>query len=146
MILKRDRFPLPDSWYRFRVSYGETDMMGVAYYGEYPHWFERARSQFIRERGMGYGDVEARGVILPVREMHLRYIKSARYDDEVWVRAAVREWGRASILFTYQVYGPPEGQTLLAVGQTQHACVNPQGRPVAVPDWLKELFQGPAAP
>jgi acyl-CoA thioesterase FadM len=141
MILKRDAFPLPDAWYRFRVSYGETDMMGVAYYGEYPHWFERARSQFIRDRGMGYGDVEKRGIILPVARdaPALHQIRPLRRGYPGPLRRA--RMGRASMLFTYQVFGPPDGETLLAVGQTQHACVNPQGRPVAVPDWLKALFQ-----
>ncbi len=51
-------FPQNDSWYHHFVSYGETDTMGVLYYAEYLHLFERSRSLFIRERGMSYAEVE----------------------------------------------------------------------------------------
>ena len=115
--------------------------MGVVYYGNYAHWFERARGQFMRERGLSYGEVERRGVMLPVRELNVRYLAPARYDEPVRVRAGICAWGRASVTFAYQVYGPPEASRLLCLGSTQHACVTGQGKPVAVPGWLKDLCQ-----
>lgn len=133
-------FPQPSALFRLHVSYGETDCMGVAYYGEYLHWFERARSLLIRERGMSYAEVEARGLFLPVREAAVRYRRPARFDDELAVRVGVSEWGRASLTFAYEVWGPPEGSVLLATGSTQHACTTPEGKPVRVPDWLRDLF------
>ncbi len=142
MILDPGAFPVPDSWLRFRVSYGETDRMGYAYYGHYPHWFEKCRSQFIRERGLGYDEVEERGVLLPVRDMSIRYMRPARYDEEVAVRAAVSVWGKASITFVYQVFGPPDCETLLCAGMTLHACANRQGKPIPVPAWLREAIRG----
>ncbi len=132
-------FPAVQSWLAHRVSYGETDAMGVVYYAEYLHLFERARGLFIRERGMSYAEVEQRGVFLPVREAQCRYRIPARYDDEIWIRCGISEWRRASILFTYEVYAQDRA-TLMAGGRTEHACVNAEGRPVRVPDWLKELF------
>ena len=139
MIRPGEVFPLPETWFTLHVSYGETDAMGVVYYGNYPHWFERARSQYLRDLGMSYAEVERRGVWLPVRELTVRYLAPARYDEEVRVRAGISLWGRASVTFSYQVYGPPEGQKLLCLGATQHACVSPGGKPTAVPPWLKEL-------
>lgn len=139
MIRPGEPFPAPEAVYRLFVSYGETDAMGVVYYGNYPHWFERARGLFLRERGLSYAEVERRGFMLPVREMAVRYIAPARYDEEVLVRAGIASWGRASVTFVYQVYGPPEGSRLLCLGQTQHACTAPSGKPVAAPAWLKEL-------
>jgi acyl-CoA thioester hydrolase len=132
-------FPAVQSWLAHRVSYGETDAMGVVYYAEYLHLFERARGLFIRERGMSYAEVERRGLFLPVREAQCRYRIPARYDDEIWIRCGISEWRRASILFAYQVYAQDRA-TLMAEGRTEHACVNAEGRPVRVPDWLKELF------
>ena len=140
LILKPEDFPTPDSRLALTVSYGEVDQMGYAYYGHYPHWFERGRGHFIRERGMSYAAVEARGVWLPVRDLAVRYLRPAHYDDEVVVRTAVSAWGRASISFAYQLYGPPHDGTLLAAGETLHACTTPEGRPTAVPDWLRALF------
>ena len=113
--------------------------MGVVYYGNYAHWFERARGQFMRERGLSYAEVERRGVMLPVRELSVRYLAPARYDEHVRVRAGIRAWGRASVTFAYQVYGDPQASRPLCLGGTQHACVDAQGKPTAVPDWLREL-------
>lgn len=140
MIRPDEPFPSPDTWFDLVVSYGETDAMGVVYYGNYPHWFERARGQLMRERGMSYAEVERRGVHLPVRELAVRYVSPARYDDAIRVRAGVAEWGRASLRFAYQVYGPPDGGKLICLGSTQHALTTPQGKPTAVPAWLKDLF------
>lgn len=132
-------FPTADCWYPHRVSYGETDAMGVVYYAEYFHFFERSRSLFIRDRGMSYAEVEERGIYLPVREASCRYRTPARFDDELWVRCGVSEWRRASMLFAYEVY-TADRSGIIATGMTEHACVNAEGRPVRVPDWLKGLF------
>ncbi len=134
-------FPAPESWLPHHVSYGETDAMGILYYAEYLHLFERSRALFIRERGLSYREVEARGVFLPVREAQCRYRSPARFDDLIWVRVGIREWGRASVVFIYEISN--ENRTrLLATGMTEHACVNGENKPVRVPDWLKDLFGG----
>lgn len=140
LIVKPEEFPTEDSWLCFHVSYGETDRMGYVYYGHYPHWFERARSLFVRERGMSYETVEQRGVWLPVRDLAIRYMRPARFDQPVAVRVGIASWGRASIDFVYQVFGPPDATVLLAAGETVHACTSTTGKPMAVPDWLRERF------
>lgn len=132
-------FPTPDVWLAHRVSYGETDTMGLVYYAEYLHFFERSRSEYIRTLGMSYAEVEKRGLLLPVREAQCRYRSPARFDDLIWIRAGISEWGRASLTFTYEIFD--EARTrLLVTGMTQHACINPQGRPIPVPGWLRELL------
>lgn len=131
-------FPAPETWFPHRVSYGETDCMGVLYYAEYLHIFERARSAYIRERGMSYADVEKKGVILPVREAECRYRSPARYDELVLVRTGVSEWGRASLRFVYEMWNEDKTR-LLATGMTQHALVDAGGRPVRMPEWFRRL-------
>lgn len=132
-------FPTPDVWLAHRVSYGETDTMGLVYYAEYLHFFERSRSEYIRTLGMSYAEVEKRGLLLPVREAQCRYRSPARFDDLIWIHAGISEWGRASLTFTYEIFD--EARTrLLVTGMTQHACINPQGRPIPVPGWLRELL------
>lgn len=132
-------FPTPETWLAHRVSYGETDAMSVMYYAEYLHLFERSRSEFIRAHGMSYSHVEERGVMLPVREVQCRYKRPARFDDLLNIRVGISKWGRASMTFEYEIYNE-EKDTVLATGFTEHACTNPTGRPVKVPDWLKTLF------
>jgi acyl-CoA thioester hydrolase len=135
-------FPDPEVVLPHRVSYGETDAMGVLYYAEYLHLFERARSAYIRQFGVSYAQIEQKGLYLPVREAQCRYRASARYDDLVLVRAAVSEWGRASLRVVYEMWNEDK-TSLLAQGMTQHAIVNGQGRPVGMPPWFRELFRKP---
>ncbi len=135
-------FPTPETWLAHRVSYGETDCMGVMYYAQYLHLFERARSEFIRERGMSYATVEKKGIILPVRDAQCRYRHPCRYDELVWVRTGIGELGRASLKFVYEMLNEDKS-ILLASGMTQHALVNPEGKPVRIPEWLRELLSNP---
>ncbi len=126
-------------WLSHRISYGETDTMGVLYYAEYLHLFERSRSEFIRTQGMSYKEVEAKGIFLPVREAKCRYRSPARYDDLVWISVSISKWGRASMDFVYEIYNEDKS-IILAQGMTQHAVVNKDGKPCAVPIWLKDLW------
>lgn len=133
-------FPEPSILLPHRVAYGETDAMGQVYYAEFFEFFERARSELLRSVGLPYAEVERRGCFLPVREAQARYRKPARYDELIKIRCGVSEFSRASITMVYEILDETES-TLLTTGFTQHACVNPRGRPIAVPDWLKELFR-----
>lgn len=129
-----------EAWMQHRVSYGETDTMGVLYYAEYLHIFERARNALIRAYGLSYNDVEKRGLYLPVREASCRYRSPARYDDLLNVHVVVIEWRRASLIFQYEIYD--EGRTcLIAGGSTQHACIDGRGKPVKVPGWFRDGFR-----
>ncbi len=130
-------FPSPECFMPHRVSYGETDTMGVLYYAEYLHIFERSRSEYIRARGISYAEVEAQGIFFPVREAQCRYRASARYDDLIIIRAGIAEWGRASFTFVYEIYNEDKSR-ILAEGMTQHAVVNREGRPCALPAELRK--------
>ena len=67
------------------VRYAETDMMGIVYHGNYLPWFEVGRTNLMKELGMPYRELEAQGLYLPVLEVGVRYIKSARYDDRLTI-------------------------------------------------------------
>ena len=136
--MNRD-FPGPSCWLEHRVSYGETDAMGVVYYANYLHLFERGRSELIRSLGLSYAVVEERGIFLPVREAACRYLAPARYDDVIHIRTGLAGRSRASLNFAYEITDATRAQ-ILTRGTTQHAVVNAQGRPVRVPDWLSALF------
>ena len=132
-------FPDSISWYTHFVSYGETDMMGVLYYAEYLHLFERSRALYIRERGMSYAEVEKRGVILPVREAQCRYRAPIHFDEEIQIKVGIDQWKRASMRFVYEIWND-EKSIIHATGMTEHAAVSREGKPVRIPEWLRELF------
>ena len=132
-------FPEPSCWLDHRVSYGETDAMGVVYYANYLHLFERGRGELIRSLGFSYATVEERGIYLPVREASCRYLAPARYDEVIRIRTGLGGQTRASLNFVYEITNADQSLTLTR-GATQHAVVNAQGKPVRIPDWLSALF------
>jgi acyl-CoA thioester hydrolase len=124
-----------------RVIYGDTDQMGVVYYANYLRWFEAGRTEFMRAKGVSYGDFEAREkLILPVSEAGVSYRQPARYDDLVAVETRLVGARRASARFEYEVRRGPD---LLATGFTVHACVDGNGRITRLPsDFVAKMSAG----
>src|SRR6266566_3553345 len=86
-----------------RVNYSETDQMGVVYHANYLIWFDRARTELMRETGLPYKELERQGVYLAVSEVNIRYRAPARYDDLVQVKCWVRDLGSRRVTFGYAV-------------------------------------------
>jgi acyl-CoA thioester hydrolase len=76
---------------QIRVRYAETDQMGVVYHGNYFPWFESSRAEAIRNLGYTYAILEKTGVIMPVVDVHCRYLRPALYDELLTVRTIVKE-------------------------------------------------------
>ncbi|HVX52666.1 MAG TPA: thioesterase family protein [Chitinophagaceae bacterium] len=74
-----------------RVRYAETDQMNVVYYGNYAQYFEVGRVESVRQLGYSYKDMEASGVIMPVVDLHIKYLRPATYDDLLTIKTQVRE-------------------------------------------------------
>jgi len=125
------------------VRYAETDMMGVVYHGSYLPWFEVGRTHLLRQHGVVYRQLEAEGFFLPVLEVGVRYLRPARYDDTITIVTTLREKPVLRIRLDYEVR---RGDELLATGQTTHAFIDRNGRPVRPPavfaQKMDELFPG----
>ena len=118
----------------YRVSYGDTDQMGVVYYANYLELFERGRTEMLRSAGLTYRDFEAAGYFLPVHEAHCRYHKSAHYDDLLTIRSSVSEM--RGVRFTIHSEVLRDGE-LLAEGYVTLACVDAVNRKlVKLPEML----------
>ena len=74
-----------------RVRYAETDQMGVVYYGNYAQYYEVGRVESIRQLGFSYADLEKTGVIMPVVEMHSKYLRPALYDNLLTIKTTLKE-------------------------------------------------------
>lgn len=123
--------------HQVRVIFGDTDQMGVVYYGNYMRFFEASRAAFLRSFGKSHKDLDAWGVALPVVEAHCRYRKPAYYEDLLDIHVEVDELRGASMRFVYEVR---RGGDLLAEGYTRHAAIRPDGRPCPVPGPLRDLI------
>jgi acyl-CoA thioester hydrolase len=126
-----------------RVRYADTDQMGMAYHGNYVTWFEVGRTEMLRAQGMSYREVEEAGFRMPVLEVRCRYLKPARYDDELAIETSLAELGRASLRFEYRVVRRGDGE-LLALGMTRHCFLDAAGRPVRPPAFFAALLEGVA--
>ena len=112
------------------VRYAETDMMGIVYHANYLPWFEIGRTQLLKELGLPYRQLEAEGYRLPVLEVSAKYSRPATYDDVLTIVTYLREKPFLRIRLDYQVF---RGDELLATGESVHAFVDLQGRPVRPP-------------
>ena len=124
---------------RLRVRYAETDQMGMAYYANYLIWMEVGRTDFCRECGFTYRDLEQEEhAYLTVAEANCRYLAPARYDDSIVVETEMTRAKSRIVEFSYRIKC---GTTLLAEGRTVHVVIGAEGKPRSLPARYLELLQ-----
>lgn len=122
-----------------RVRYADTDADQVVYYANYLAYFEVARVEWLRALGSPITRILEQGIILPVVEAHVRYLRPARVDDLLTVRATLASVGPASFAFDYEI--EREDGLLLVTGRTRLAvCERDTARACSMPPWLRDLF------
>lgn len=129
----------------YRIIYGDTDQMGVAYYANYLRWFEMGRTEFLRDIGIPYASVEKSGVYFPVTEVSCRYFRPAHYDERITIETTLTSLGGVTLTFCYRVYRRDD-EVLLASGWTKHACVDPKGQITKMPPSLKDPLRAAVSP
>jgi len=123
-----------------RVRYAETDRMGVVYYANYFVWFEVGRTEWLRETGWSYRDMEADGgVALPVIEAHCDYRQSARYDDVLEIRTRATLLTAVRVRFDYEIVRTSD-DVIAATGHTVHAALDAGGRPRRLPERVRMML------
>ena len=116
----------------YRVPYADTDQMGFVYYANFLVYFERVRNEILRDLGVPYKELEARGILLPVTEAHCEYRIPAKYDDVLEIRGWPELIGRTRIKCHAEVLRDSQ---MLASGYTIHACLSSETqRPVRLPE------------
>jgi acyl-CoA thioester hydrolase len=133
---------LPTDWTSatLHVRYAETDQMGVVYYANYLVWFEVGRTDFCRQRGFAYREMEEQdGLYITVAEARCRYKAPAHYDDEIEVHTCLKDVRRRVLVFGYEIYRPATDE-LLAEGETVHVVTDRHGRPRSLPDKYREVL------
>jgi acyl-CoA thioester hydrolase len=125
---------------RLRVRYAETDQMGVVYYANYLIWMEVGRAEYFRAAGGRYRDMEVDdGIRLAVVEAHCRYLRPARYDQEIAVKTWIANTSRRAVVFQYEISDAHSGRQL-AAGETKHVFLGADMRPVKLPEKYWPLF------
>lgn len=129
----------------YRVIYGDTDQMGVAYYSNYLRWFEIGRTELLRQTGVPYKSIESQGLYFPVTEVSCRYFRPARYDDNIVIETTLTSLGRVTLTFSYRILRK-EDSVLIASGWTKHACVDDKGEVTKIPPALQPTLKAAVSP
>ncbi len=125
---------------QIRVRYAETDQMGYVYYGHYAMYYEVARVEAMRQMGFSYRKLEEMGIMMPVLDSNIKYLKPAHYDELLTIKVIIPVMPTAKMNFTYEITN--EKGELINQGETTLAFINMEnGRPMRLPDVMKKLFE-----
>jgi acyl-CoA thioester hydrolase len=88
-----------------RVYWEDTDAGGIVFYANYLKFFERARTEWLRNLGIGQQVLrEQTGGMFVVSETHVKYLQSAKLDDLLRITAQLQTSGRASLTIAQQAW------------------------------------------
>ncbi len=126
---------------QIRIHYALTDQMGVVYYGHYAQFYEIGRTEAIRQIGYTYKEIEALGIIMPVVEIHSKFLRPAKYDDLITVKTTLREMPvNHKITFYAEIFN--EQDKLLNTGEVVLYFLNAATmQRCEMPEPLKEKLQ-----
>lgn len=112
------------------VRYAETDRMGIVHHSNYPVWFEVGRTEFIRQNGISYSEVEKSGILLPLLELKCKFISSSTYEDKIIVRTSIKSYTKTRLNFYYEVFKETDMDSPIATGETVHVWTNCNLKPI----------------
>ena len=127
----------------YRISYSDTDQMGFMHHSNYLKYYETARWELFRSIGIAYPEIENVGIILPVINASVNFIKPAFFDQEIIIKIRIRSFKGARILFEYQAIN--ETGEIINEAQITVACVKKSTNkacfpPKKISDTLKKLI------
>lgn len=120
-----------------RVRYGETDQMGVVYHGNYPTYFEVARTEWLRSLGVTYKKLENKGIMLPVISLFFNFLRPAKYDDLLTISVFLKKRPLVKIEFDYEIYN--QNKEKISTGNSVLAFIDMKtNKPIKCPDYILE--------
>ena len=123
---------------QIRVRYSETDQMQFAHHSNYPVYLEIGRTEWLRNLGISYKKMENSGVMLPVINLNINYLKSAKYDDILTLETKLLKPPTAKIEFGYKIFNSKN--VLITQATTTLVFVNMEtGRPIRAPKYIMDL-------
>lgn len=123
-----------------QLRYSDTDQMGVIYHANYFSFYEQARTDFLKQLGYDYHEIERNGIIFPIREVDNTYIKSITYGEKIFVTTKVSAVSKIKIQYYHEIHND-EGE-LKSTGHTTVVCVDKASfKIVKMDERLSEIYQ-----
>ena len=132
------------SQFNYRIYYEHTDAGGVVYHARYLNFFERARTDWLRQRGIIQSQLQSElNIVYALTTANIQFKKPARMDDAITVSCQLHKIKNASVEFTQEMY--KDDGTLLATLYVKVACIDVETfKVIAIPQQLKqELLSEP---
>jgi len=122
-----------------RVYWEDTDAGGIVYYANYLRFMERARTEWLRSRGIEQAQLQReQGLVFVVVNAESHFQRPARYGDLLQVTCEIEKWTKVSLMFKQDVMRANDGgheMELLVTGRVRVACVDAaKFRPRALPE------------
>ena len=125
--------------FKTKIYYKDIDQMGIVYYSRYFEFFESARTELLKSIGISVRDIETDNIFLPVVSATCDYRKSAKFEDELIIIAAISEPPSARLNIEYKVLA--NDKSVLATGKTTHGFINKSGKPKRPPRFLSSKIK-----
>jgi acyl-CoA thioester hydrolase len=123
------------NFYQLRVFYEDTDAGGIVYYANYLKFFERARTEWLRELGVVQSNFIEQNFAFVVRHVEMDNIASAKLDDLLKVQSQIVQLKRASLIFEQKIINQHE--QLIATAAIKVAAINlKQAKACAIPQTI----------
>ncbi len=119
------------------IYYEDTDCGGVVYYANYLRYFERARTEYIKSKGISLADWQKKGIVFTVSKVEVTYLSPACYGETLLVSTEISEKKAASLTFYHVITNKPDNRTIVK-GSAKMACINSNGRPTRFPEEFVE--------
>ena len=133
---------MKDDWepYQHKVQYYETDQMGIVHHSNYIRWFEEARTDYMEKMGMGYDQMEARGILSPVLSVEADYLQMVRFGETVTVETFIKEYNGIRLTVGYEVIDQKNQRTCCR-GTTKHCFLDREGKFLSLKQACLECHQ-----
>lgn len=130
-----------------RIYWEDTDASGVVYHANYARFFERARTDWLRQNGIDQTTLaQAIGALVVVRRMAFELERPARLDDLCWASVEIVQAKKVSAVL-HQQLRQQHDNTLLVSAEITIACLDANTfRPTAFPDAIKAMLDAIAVP
>jgi acyl-CoA thioester hydrolase len=118
-------------YYERKINYYETDKMGIVHHSNYARFLEEARIELMAYYGLPYPELESRGYMIPVLELHSRFLESVKYGDTIKIVVNIDKVTAAKFSFSYEIYDE-DIKSLKHTAESTHCLLDNDYKPVAI--------------
>ncbi len=128
-----------------RIYYEDTDCGGVVYYANYLKYFERARTQYLEERGLSVAGLMNEGTVFVVVHAEADYRSPARYGETLVIETVVSDLTAASVIFGHMVREKLSGRVVVE-GSARLAVTDSNGKVKRLDKTIVAALKSPPQP